>query len=132
MLRPESFRRPGSSAATAAAAGRRFCVLAGLLLLVPGCATVSDGNAGRVQQHAASRLKRESMLQSAWRGRTYRSLLDAFGPPRMVMAVHAYFPRRTDVVVYEPSDTVSGCIDAFTIVTERPEDETLVVDYFCR
>lgn len=78
------------------------------------------------------RTQREHMLQAAWRGRSYNSLLEAFGAPRMVMNVPGYRQLQTTVVVYGATDKVSRCIDAFTIVVHGETEEVVVSDYFCR
>jgi len=103
-------------------------------LLVCGCATApeTDEFTQRREMDAASRLHRESTLQSAWRGRTYQALVDAFGSPRMVMSVPGYRPVRTEIVVYGARDRATNCIDAFTVITNRSNGEVTVSDYFCR
>ncbi|WP_141104304.1 hypothetical protein [Noviherbaspirillum denitrificans] len=81
---------------------------------------------------AGSRLKRESALRAAWRGRPYQSLQEAFGTPKMVMTVPGYRPIRTDVIVYGSTDKSTNCIDAFTVIRPGSDDEIMVTDYFCR
>ena len=113
--------------------GRRYVLLLGLAPFLHGCATLpsSDGQL-RQWSESGSRLKRESALRAAWRGRPYHSLLEAFGTPRMVMSVPGYRLVRTDVVVYGATDKVTNCIDAFTVIRPGSEDEVMVSDYFCR
>lgn len=113
--------------------GRRVALLLGLAPFLHGCMTLPSGETQpRQWGEASSRLKRESTLRAAWRGRPYQSLLDAFGTPRMVMSVPGYRIVRTDVIVYGPTDKVSNCIDAFTVIRPGTEDEVMVSDYFCR
>lgn len=114
--------------------GGRICAL--LLCLTPilsGCVTSpeTDGH-GRHWSESGLRLKRESTLRAAWRGRHYDSLVEAFGTPRMVMSVPGYRPIRTDVVVYGATDKTTNCIDAFTVIRPGTDDEVMVTDYFCR
>jgi len=75
---------------------------------------------------------RERELQSSWRGKTYRDLLEAFGQPRVVMTVPGYRPLRTSVAVFGVRDQASRCIDAFTVVKHGTTGEWIVADYFCR
>jgi hypothetical protein len=104
-----------------------------LLLLsavfLEGCAlTQPDSDySGRSEPRA----QRENMLQAAWRGRPYTSLLEVFGSPKMVMSVPGYRQLRTSVVVYGTLDKTTQCIDAFTIV-QRTNGDLTVSDYFCR
>lgn len=109
-------------------------LLLGLAPFLHGCAITPDGanGLGRQWLDTASRLKRESVLRTAWRGRPYQSLVDAFGSPRMVMTVPGYRPVRTEVVVYGTTDKTSNCIDAFTVIRPGDEDDVTVTDYFCR
>ena len=71
------------------------------------------------------------MLQAAWRGRPYTSLLEVFGSPQLVMNVPGYRQLPTSVVVFGTLDKATKCIDAFTVVQPRNGDLT-VSDYFCR
>lgn len=110
-----------------------YALLLGLAPFLHGCTTMQDLDGyGRHGREAGSRIKRESMLRTAWRGRPYQSLVEAFGTPRMVMTVPGYRPIRTDVIVYGTIDKVSNCIDAFTIISPGSDDEMTVTDYFCR
>lgn len=118
-------RPPGSA---------KFILLLGLAPFLHGCMTMlnTDGQQGRTWGEAAARLKRESALRTAWRGRPYESLVAAFGTPKMVMTVPGYRPVRTDVIVYGATDKVTNCIDAFTVIRPGSEDDVMVTDYFCR
>ncbi|HYD62797.1 MAG TPA: hypothetical protein VEC35_20760 [Noviherbaspirillum sp.] len=112
--------------------GRHYMLLLGLAPVLHGCAVAPDSDTGRHWTDTASRMKRESTLRAAWRGRPYQSLIDAFGSPRMIMTVPGYRVVRTDVVVYGATDKASNCIDAFTVIWPGGEDEVTVTDYFCR
>lgn len=108
-------------------------LLLGLAPFLHGCVTTPDTyGSGRQWGESGSRLKRESMLRAAWRGRPYNSLVDAFGTPRVVMTVPGYRPIRTEVIVYGTTDKVTNCIDAFTVIRPGSDDEVTVTDYFCR
>jgi hypothetical protein len=113
--------------------GSRYVLLLGLAPFLHGCMTIQDVDGqGRRVGETVSRFKRESMLRTAWRGRPYQSLVEAFGTPRMVMTVPGYRPIRTEVIVYGTTDKVSNCIDAFTVIRPGSDDEVTVTDYFCR
>lgn len=112
--------------------GRIYVLLLGLAPFLHGCMTLPSDGQVRKWGESGLRTKREAALRAAWRGRPYQSLQDAFGTPRMVMTVPGYRPIRTDVIVYGPTDNVSNCIDAFTVIRPGSEDEVTVTDYFCR
>lgn len=102
------------------------------LLLAPALfLSACAGSGGRA--HAKEpRVQRETALQSTWRGRPFDVLLDAFGDPELYMDIPAYRLFPTFVVVYSEKDSVSKCIDAFTIVSAPRSNEWFVMDYFCR
>ncbi|HEY0845936.1 MAG TPA: hypothetical protein VGE12_11250 [Noviherbaspirillum sp.] len=102
------------------------------LLLLKGCAILPADFHDRAVSRSEPRTQRENMLQAAWRGRPYNSLVEKFGAPRMVMNVPGYRQLKTSVVVYDDSDAVSRCIDAFTVVVLHETEEVVVSDYFCR
>lgn len=79
-----------------------------------------------------SRAHRENRLQSAWKGRPYKALLEAYGSPRMVMSLPSYQPIRTSVVVFGVTDKASDCIDSFTVVSQIQSEDMTVTDYYCR
>lgn len=102
-----------------------------MLALLGGCALVPTGpeeRRGRIEP----RLQRENTLQTAWRGRSYSTLVEAFGSPKLVMNVPGYRPVKTSVVVYGSLDKVTDCIDAFTVIVHGSTGEVTVADYFCR
>lgn len=110
---------------------RKCFLLLTPLLLLKGCSVMPTDNHERLAPRSEARTQREHMLQAAWRGRTYSSLVEAFGAPKLVMNVPGYRQLKTSVVVYG-GDTPSRCIDAFTVVVVRETEEILVSDYFCR
>lgn len=112
--------------------GRKYVLLLGIAPFLHGCVTAPSDVQVRKWGESGVRMKRESALRAAWRGRPYQSLLDAFGTPRMVMTVPGYRPVRTDVIVYGATDNISNCIDAFTVIRPGSEDDVMVSDYFCR
>lgn len=101
------------------------------MLLLKGC-TLMPGDFQDRSHGREPRAQRESMLQTAWRGRSYNSLVEAFGAPRLVMNVPGFRQVKTSVVVYPASDTASRCIDAFTVIVRGDTEEVIVSDYFCR
>jgi hypothetical protein len=109
-----------------------LCLIASALLFT-GCATEHPEN-GSIDglEHQESRAYREQRLQATWRGRSYHSLLQKYGTPKMVMTVPGYRPLQTSVIVFGVIDRASDCIDAFTVVTEKPTGDMTVADYFCR
>lgn len=110
--------------------GRWLLILAPLLLL-KGCTNMPADYRDRPIPRTEARAQRESSLQATWRGRSYNSLVEAYGAPRLMMNVPGYRQLKTSVVVYE-ADTLSRCIDAFTVVVLRDTEEIVVSDYFCR
>lgn len=75
------------------------------------------------------RKHRERVLQAAWVGKSYSSLLETMGPPKVVMEI----PGRShysSARVYGVMDVDSQCIDAFTVVLQ--ENDLIVASYFCR
>lgn len=110
----------------------KWVLLLAPMLLLTGCTIMPqeffEGSTARNEP----RTQREHMLQAAWRGRPYNSLLEAFGAPRMVMNVPGFRRLQTTVVVYGATDKTSRCIDAFTVVVHGETEEVVVSDYFCR
>lgn len=116
------------------AGNKRAAIAMTCALILCGCALnpeMDDGLGHRFGE-SVSRVQREHMLQAAWRGRPYQSLVDTFGSPRMIMSVPGYRAVRTEIVVYGTRDRFTNCIDAFTIVTDRNSGAVTVADYFCR
>lgn len=112
---------------------RRMLLLVPAALVLHGCASSPEGDGAVVRTvEPASRLQRENALQTAWRGRSYRALVETFGSPRMIMSLPSYRPVRTEVVVYGETDKATRCIDAFTIVMPGNSGDAVVEDYFCR
>lgn len=102
-------------------------------LLLDGCAIAPHEQAGGPNSEALEpRHHREQRLQTTWRGRTYQSLLQAYGTPKMIMGVPGYRPLRTSVAVYGVIDRASDCIDAFTLIADNQNGDLTVSDYFCR
>jgi hypothetical protein len=120
---------------TALMVGRSFTWKTALMLcpilLLQSCSHTPH-NRGDFQASSGPRLQRESMLKAAWRGRPYNTLVEAFGSPKMVMNVPGYRPVATSIIVYDASDKVSKCIDAFTVVVPGENEEIIISDYFCR
>ena len=100
-----------------------------LPLLLAGCAFHADGSAlnARMPQE-----QREFNLQAAWSGRSYEALVQAFGPPELIMDVPGFRQLRTSAVLYGVRDSASQCIDAFTVVVDSRTGEHIVTNYFCR
>ena len=97
--------------------------------LLAGCAFHADGSAlnARMPQE-----QREFNLQAAWSGRSYEALVQAFGPPELIMDVPGFRQLRTSAVLYGVRDSASQCIDAFTVVVDSRTGEHIVTNYFCR
>lgn len=110
--------------------GKCLLLLAPLLLL-KGCTVMPAGAHDRPLPRTEARAQRESALQAVWRGRSYNSLVEAYGAPRLLLNVPGYRQLKTSVVVYD-TDNSTRCIDAFTVVVLRDTDEIVVSDYFCR
>lgn len=116
-----------------------------VVMLLQGCTTLADLKdevAGAVQAHpplaevgGQSRTQREAILQTQWSGRKYDALVDAYGPPRMLMRIPGDRPYES-VAVYGVRDRASGCIDAFTVfhgsMRTAVSDESVVTHYICR
>lgn len=77
-------------------------------------------------------LRRESTFQSAWVGKRYDTLLEAFGEPKIHLNILGYRPLKTSLAVYGVLDHSSNCVDAFTMVKLEDTGEWVVADYFCR
>jgi hypothetical protein len=100
-------------------------------LLLAGCAL----HAGGPDSGANSRIpqeQREFNLQTTWSGRSYEALVQAFGPPELIMDVPGFRQLRTSAVVYGVRDSASQCIDAFTVVVDGRTGQYVVTNYFCR
>lgn len=105
-----------------------------VVFLLSGCAATQESNVREEApaQKTGPRLHREHAMQAAWRGRSYLSLLEKYGPPRAVMTHPGTRDRGTEVVVYGVRDVRSNCIDAFTVLGPGSNQERIVMDYFCR
>jgi hypothetical protein len=114
------------------ARGSLVCI--GATLLLAGCAGALKPPR---EQHVASKRgnEREFALQSAWRGQSYGTLVDTYGPPLYTMNIPGDRPNES-VAVYGVRDSVSHCIDAFTVFhgSERGkiQNDSTVTSYFCR
>ncbi len=97
----------------------------GTLLIVAGCQAPPIDS---VRATMVSRSQRELAMQTAWRGRPYPALVEAWGQPRLRLEIPGDRPREW-VAVFDTVDSTSSCIDAFTVL--RAEVPT-VLDYFCR
>lgn len=102
------------------------------VLLLDGCASTSPEETNAQNGGLEPRMQREHRLQSTWRGRSYHALVAAYGTPKMVMGLPSYRPMETSVVVYGVIDRASECIDAFTVVADKPDGDLTISDYFCR
>lgn len=113
--------------------GRILIIALAPALILLGCTSASkkEDQAKQIKDFEP-RIGREYMLQAAWRGLPYHALLQAFGPPHIVLSIPGYRPLKTNIVVYGIRDGASNCIDAFTIVTPSNNTEEIVADYFCR
>lgn len=79
-----------------------------------------------------SKRQRELMLQSNWRGKTYKDLLETFGEPVSELNIPGDRSPETFAVVYVAGEKASNCIDTFTVVKVEDSREWVVNDYFCR
>jgi hypothetical protein len=75
------------------------------------------------------RKHREKVLQATWGGRSYSSLLETLGPPKVVMEIPGR-SHHSSARVYGVMDVDSQCIESFTVVLK--ENDLIVVSYFCR
>jgi hypothetical protein len=78
------------------------------------------------------RMQHERIMRTAWRGRSYYSLLEKFGPPRAVLSHPGLRAGSAEIVLYGVRDVASNCIDAFTVVAPGSSGDRFVLDYFCR
>lgn len=105
-----------------------------LMLSLIGCA--SDMNqateSGKSHKAHAMQQQRERTFQSAWVGKRYDALLEAFGEPKLHLNILGYRPLKTSLAVYGVLDQSSKCVDAFTMVKLEDTGEWVVADYFCR
>jgi hypothetical protein len=104
------------------------------VLMLVGCANDIEraSASGLTRKEAALQQQRENSLQSAWVGKRYDSLLEAFGEPKLHMNILGYRPLKTSLAVYGVLDTSANCVDAFTMVKIEDTGEWVVADYFCR
>jgi hypothetical protein len=104
------------------------------VLMLVGCANDIErpSPSGLTRKAAALQQQRENSLQSAWVGKRYDSLLEAFGEPKLHMNILGYRPLKTSLAVYGVLDTSANCVDAFTMVKIEDTGEWVVADYFCR
>ena len=102
-----------------------------LVLSLISCAT-DNKQTNASQETRSHQLRRESTFQSAWVGKRYDSLLEAFGEPKVHLNILGYRPLKTSLAVYGVLDHSSNCVDAFTMVKLEDTGEWVVADYFCR
>lgn len=102
--------------------------------ILTGCAAQPEASVREEgpRQRINPRVHREHVMQTAWRGRPYHSLLDKLGPPRAIMAHPGLRAERGEIVLYGVRDPGSNCIDAFTVVAPGSSPDRIVADYFCR
>lgn len=104
--------------------------LAFTLPLIDGC-TSAPAQAHFAATHD-SRHQREIRMKGMWKGKPYAALLQAYGPPRLVMSVANHHPLFESVAVYGVVDQATDCIDAFLLAMPEPDGERVISDYFCR
>lgn len=123
---------------------RRLSGLA-VVMLLQGCATLADlpgevshgvqANPPLAEAGGHSRTQREAILQTQWSGRKYQALVEAYGPPRMLMYIPGDRPGES-VAVYGVRDRTSGCVDAFLLfhgsMHTALSEESVVTQYVCR
>lgn len=105
-----------------------------LVLSLIGCASdvKQASESGERQKAQALQQEREHTFQSAWVGKPYDALLEAFGEPKLHLNILGYRPLKTSLAVYGVLDQSSKCVDAFTMVKIEDTGEWVVADYFCR
>ena len=118
---------------TAPGSCRHLVVGSMALVLVAGC-TLSPERPSRGDAHhpkpGGGQVIRERTLQDEWRGKTYGSLVEVIGAPRLKLSIPGRDPRLTWAVYYGIRDSLADCFDAFTIVVIDGEER--IADYFCR
>lgn len=114
-----------------------IATVTGTLLLV-GCAS-RDGTANHAKEdkflrakYSALQTKRETALNTTWKGKPYEELREQLGEPPLLMNVIGARPLKTSLVVYPETINEAHCIDAFTMVKVESSGQWLVADYFCR
>ena len=86
------------------------------------------GDTKAAKLHIAQlRKQRERTLQSMWNGKSYASLVEALGPPSVVMEIPG---RGTQTASIYGLDESTQCIDTFSVASFGKE--MMVDDYFCR
>lgn len=112
----------------------KWVLLALLMLSLISCASeINQATESEKANEAQSRQQlRERTFQSAWVGKRYDSLLEAFGEPDLHLNILGQRPLKTSLVVYGVLDQSSQCVDAFTMVKLKDTGEWVVADYFCR
>lgn len=102
--------------------------------ILPGCASMPEAGVAEAgtARKTTPRTQREHMMQAAWRGRSYFSLLEKFGPPKFTMTHPGRRTESAEIVLYGVRDFTSNCIDAFTVVEPGRNGDRIVADYFCR
>jgi hypothetical protein len=85
-----------------------------------------DKNAAK-SHFAQLRKQRERTLQSMWNGKSYASLIEAMGPPSVVMEIPG---QGTQIASIYGLDESTQCIDTFSVA--KLDKEMMVDDYFCR
>jgi hypothetical protein len=103
---------------------------------VGGCGALESSfhSSGSTQRLGRSgpQAQREATLGARWRGQPYDSLLQALGPPRLVMRIPGERPLPSLAVLYGREDETAACEDAFTLVQNEDTGAWSVADYFCR
>ena len=112
---------------------RRLCL--GLLstALLGACSTTPDLAGGGAKASAKLnvaqlRQQREKTLHSMWNGKSYASLIEALGPPSVVMDIPGHAAQTASI--YGVSDETTQCVDTFTVA--RLGMEMIVSNYSCR
>lgn len=100
-------------------------------VIMSGCAIIYPGK-GDERFKDDALIQREKELQSMWRGKSYLSLVSAYGQPRVFMDVPGHRALKTSVAVFGIQNESVKCIDAFTIIVLEKDGENIVADYFCR
>ena len=112
---------------------RRICL--GLLstALLSACSSTpglagGGAKASSMLDVAKLRQQRERTLTSMWNGKSYASLIEVLGQPRVVMEIPGQAAQSASI--YGILDEATQCIDTFTVA--RLDMEMMVDNYFCR
>lgn len=79
-----------------------------------------------------SQRRHELRLQSDWRGKPYKDLMEAYGEPLSEWNIPGNRSPETFAVVLDAGGTTSDCIDTFTLRKVEDSREWVVANYFCR